>query len=114
VVFSAADVGTNFSVDAVNADGTPHKVPSLVLSRGSRRFDFLGAQALAVLKGDLSHKELWAVDLLNGEQRRLMDLGPGALIHDFDISDDGREIVFDRVREESDIVLMEHAEPGHR
>jgi Tol biopolymer transport system component/DNA-binding winged helix-turn-helix (wHTH) protein len=112
IVFSAADVGTNFSVGAVNADGTPHELPSLILSRGSRRFDFLGEGQLVVLKGDLSHKELWTVDLLSGEERRLTELGPGPLIHDFDISDDGREIVFDRVRDESDIVLMELAEPA--
>lgn len=112
IVFSAADVGTNFSVKAVNADGTPHELPPLVLSRGARRFDFLDERQLVVLKGDLSHKELWSIDLLSGAGRRLTDLGAGPLIHDFDISGNGREIVFDRVREESDIVLIELAERG--
>jgi Tol biopolymer transport system component/DNA-binding winged helix-turn-helix (wHTH) protein len=110
IVFSAADVGTNFSVGAVNADGTPHELPPLVLSRGSRRVDFLSERQLVVLKGDLSHKELWTIDLQSGAERRLTDLGRGPLVQDFDISDDAREIVFDRVREESDIVLMELAE----
>jgi Tol biopolymer transport system component/DNA-binding winged helix-turn-helix (wHTH) protein len=109
IVFSAADVGTNVSVLAVNADGTPHDFPQIVLSRGSRRFDFIDERRLVVMKGDLSHKELWTIDLINSEEQRLTDLGSGPLIHDFDISDDGREIVFDRLREESDIVLMERA-----
>jgi Tol biopolymer transport system component/DNA-binding winged helix-turn-helix (wHTH) protein len=112
VVFSTADVGTNFSLGAVNADGTPHELPALVLSRGSRRLDFLDEQHLVVLKGDLSHKELWAVDLRSGAERRLTDLGRGPLVQDFDISDDGRSIVFDRVREESDIVLLESTRPA--
>jgi Tol biopolymer transport system component len=107
IVFSAADVGTNFSVGAVDADGAPHALPPLALSRGSRHLDFLSEQQLVVLKGDLSHKELWVVDLRNGTERQLADLGHDSLVQDFDISDDTREIVFDRVREESDIVLME-------
>jgi Tol biopolymer transport system component/DNA-binding winged helix-turn-helix (wHTH) protein len=114
VVFSTADVGTNFSVEAVNANGTPHELPPLVLSRGSRRLDFLSEQQLVVLKGDLSQKELWTINLQSGAERRLTDLGRGPLVQDFDISNDAREIVFDRVREESDIVLMELAEPPSR
>jgi Tol biopolymer transport system component/DNA-binding winged helix-turn-helix (wHTH) protein len=114
VVFSTADVGTNFSVEAVNADGTPHEMPSVVLSRGSRRLDFLNERQLVVLKGDLSHKELWAVDLHSGAEQRLTDPGRGPLVQDFDISEGAREIVFDRVREESDIVLMELAESPSR
>ena len=110
LVFSAADVGTNVSVEAVNADGTAHELPPLVLSRGSRRVDFLSERQLVVLKGDLSHKELWTIDLQSGAQRRLADFGRGPLVQDFDISDDAREIVFDRVREESDIVLMQRPE----
>jgi hypothetical protein len=34
-------------------------------------------------------------------------LGRGFAIGDFDISRDGREIIFDRTREESDIVLFD-------
>jgi Tol biopolymer transport system component len=111
IVFGGADVGTNFPVRAVNADGTPHPLPALVLTRGSRRFDFLGEHELVVLKGDLSHKEFWTVDLRSGQERPLTDLGPGPSIRDFDVSDDGREILFDRVRDESDIVLMQSRIP---
>jgi len=112
LVYCGEDVGTNFSVKAVNADGTPRALPPLVLSRGSKRIQFLDEERLAVLKGDLSRKELWAVDLRHGGEQQLTDLGPGPAIRDFDISHDGREIVFDRVREDSDIVLMELPDPG--
>lgn len=41
LVYSGPDVGTNFSVKAVNADGTPHPLPDLILMRGARRLVFL-------------------------------------------------------------------------
>jgi Tol biopolymer transport system component len=107
LVFSGADVGTNFQVGAVNADGTPRALPLLLLSRGSRRLDFMGEDRLVLLRGNLSHKELWVVDLTSGAERQLTALGPGPMIRDFDISYDGRELVFDQVREESDIILID-------
>jgi Tol biopolymer transport system component/DNA-binding winged helix-turn-helix (wHTH) protein len=109
LVYTAADVGTVFDVRAVGADGSPHEIPQLSLSRGSRRLAFLGAdeQTLVILKGPLSRKEFWAVDLRSGEQRALTDLGPGPVIGDFDVAADGSRIVFDRAREESDIELIE-------
>jgi Tol biopolymer transport system component len=107
LVFSSVDVGTNFTVGAVNADGTPHDLPDLVLSRGPRRFGFLSDDELVVLRGDLTHKEFWSVDLGTGHEQQLTSLGRGPTINDFDVSKDGREIVFDRVRDESDIMLIE-------
>jgi Tol biopolymer transport system component/DNA-binding winged helix-turn-helix (wHTH) protein len=108
LVYSGADVGTNFAINAVNADGTPRVIPELVLSRGSRRMDFLGTDdALVILKGNLSHKEFWVVDLTTGAERPLASVAPGPIVNDFDVSADGREIVFDRVSDASDIVLIE-------
>ncbi|MGH8178009.1 MAG: winged helix-turn-helix domain-containing protein [Steroidobacter sp.] len=111
LVYSAADVGTVFEVHAVAADGAPHAIPKLTLTRGSRRLAFLGADehTLVILKGALSRKEFWAVDLRSGVERALTDLGPGQVIGDFDVAADGRSIVFDRAREESDIALIELA-----
>jgi len=108
LVYSGADVGTTFPVRAVTADGASHVLPSLVLSRGSRRLAFVGGDRhLVVLRGDLSHKEFRIVDLETGRERPLTDFGPDFVVADFDISADGREILFDRSREESDIVLLD-------
>ena len=59
------------------------------------------------MKGDISHKEFWLVDLPTGRERQLTNLGRQFAIGDFDVSADGREIIFDRAREESDVVLFE-------
>jgi Tol biopolymer transport system component len=107
LVYSGADVGTTFPVLAVDADGTPRDLPNLVLTRGARRLVFLREDTLVVMKGDISHKEFWSVDLKTGRERQLTTLRRGFVVGDFDVSPDGREIVFDRTREESDIVLFE-------
>ena len=107
LIYSGADVGTMFPVKAVNVDGTPFALPSLTLTRGARRLAFLGEEALIILKGNVSHKNFWYLDLKSGRERQLTNLGRGFTIGDFDISPDGREVVFDRIREESDIVLFD-------
>jgi Tol biopolymer transport system component/DNA-binding winged helix-turn-helix (wHTH) protein len=108
LIYSGADVGTNVPVKAINADGTRRAIPRLALSRGSRRMDFLGKDdALVILRGNLSYKEFWVVNLNTGGERRLADLGPGPMVNDFDVSADGREMVFDRVSDASDIILIE-------
>jgi Tol biopolymer transport system component len=110
LVYSGADVGTTFPLRAAAADGRPHSLPSLILTRGARRVGFVyGSHALVVLRGDLDHKNFWLVDLVTGAERQLTDLADGYEIRDFDVSADGREIVFDRTRENSNIVLIDRA-----
>ena len=108
LVYTGADVGTNLTVKAVGMDGTPYELPTLILSRGARRLAFLnGDDALVVMKGGISHKEFWVIDLKAGRERQLTNLGRKFAIGDFDVSADGREIIFDRAQEESDIVLLD-------
>lgn len=111
LVYTGADVGTTFTVKAVSADGAPRQLPSLALTRGARRLAFLGEDTLVFLKGDVSHREFWQVDLKTGRERQLSNLGRAFTIHDFDVSADGRAIIFDRWKEESDIVLIDLPRP---
>jgi len=93
-------------------DTRPYPVPRLRLNRGSRRLRFLGADenTPVSLKGALSDKEFWAIDLRSGEERPLAELGPGPVIDDFDVARDGRTIVFDRAREDSHLVCIDVSE----
>ena len=108
LLYFGADVGTNYPVKAVSKDGVPRPLPHMTLTRGDRLV-FLGKDddALIVLKGDVSQKEFYRVDLQTGRERQLTRLGRDFAIGDFDVSPEGRDIIFDRAREESDIVLFD-------
>jgi Tol biopolymer transport system component len=108
IVYSAADVGTQFPLKAVAPDGEPYRVPSITLTRGARRLRFSqGGRALLMMRGDIRHKDVWIVDLETGEDRQVTQLPPDFNIRDFDMSPDGKEITVERVQDHSDIVLIE-------
>lgn len=117
VVYSSRDPGTEFPVKAVTAAGEPYPIPELTLSRsgglgvtrvGARRLRFMPGRAeLVVLRGDIEHKNLWAFDLTAGTWRQLTKFGRDIVIGDFDVSKDGREIVFERIEESSDVWVMD-------
>jgi Tol biopolymer transport system component len=112
VVYSGPDIGTTFLVKAVTADAKAHPLPALTLTRGARHLTFLpGGQALVFLRGEIQHKNLWLLDLETGAERQLTNLSPDFDIRDFDISPDGREVVFERVQGRSDVVLVDLPRP---
>ena len=106
LIYSGPDVGTTFPVKGVRSDGGPFPLRNLILTRGARRMALLGDDTLIVMKGNISRKDFWSIDLRSGHERQMTNLSQGSTIGDFDISPDGREIFFDRTREESDIVLF--------
>jgi len=119
LVYSTMNIGTTFSVKAITPVGQPYKIPELMLSRWGalgvtqvdRRLRFLPGQgALVVLRGDLQHKNLWAWELTTGSWRQLTNFDRDIVIGDFDVSPDGSEVVFERVQEHSDIVVIDRAQ----
>jgi WD40 repeat protein len=108
LVYSGPDVGTTFPVKAVTATGEASSLRALTLTRGARHVAFLpGGRTLGVLRGEVSHKNLWLIDMATGAERQLTDFGPDFRVRDFDISPDGGEIVVEQVQEHSDLVLIE-------
>jgi Tol biopolymer transport system component len=108
VLYSGPDIGTTLSVKAVNSEATPHPLPSLQLTRGARRLAFLlGGRSLALLRGDIQHKNLWLIDLETGAERQLTNLPADFDIRDFDISPNGHDVVLERVQYRSDVVMLD-------
>jgi Tol biopolymer transport system component len=108
VAFSGADIGTTFPVKAVRADASPYPHTALTLTRSARHVAFMPrGRSLLVLRGEISHKDLWLVDLEDGSEHQVTALAPDFDVSDFDVSPDGREIVLERTQEQSDIVLIE-------
>ena len=120
LVYSGINIGTAFPVKAVTAVGQPYKIPELTLSRGAalgvtqvgaRRLRFLpGQAALVLLRGNIQHKDLWARELTTGSWRQLTNFGRDIVINDFDVSPDGSAVVFERVQEHSDVVVIDRAQ----
>jgi Tol biopolymer transport system component len=112
VVYSGPDIGTTFSVKAVNGDAKARSMPALTLTRGARHLTFLaGGRSLVFLRGEIQHKNLWLIDVETGAERQLTNIPPDFDIRDFDISPDGREVVLERVQERSDVVLLDLPQP---
>ena len=112
LIYRGAESGPAFRLGAVTAAGGAHMLPPMVLPRGARAA-FMRApnstvgEGLVMLKGELQLKNFWLVDLATGTERQLTDFGAEFVIGDFDLSPDGREIVFDRAQDRSDVVLFE-------
>ena len=62
-----------------------------------------------LLRGDIQHKDLWAINLETGAQRQLTNLPTEFDIQDFDLSPDGQEVVLERVEDHSHVVLIDLA-----
>jgi Tol biopolymer transport system component len=94
---------------AVRPDRSPVNFPAIrVPFGGSGRWRFLpNGTGLVYMQGTLGSYDFWLLDLATNKMRRLTHLSNPASIDTFDITPDGTRIVFDRVRENSDIRLID-------
>jgi Tol biopolymer transport system component len=97
-----------FQVKAVTPDKMPVSLPEFqVRYTLATPYRFMpNGKALIALQGNLAAQNFFWVDLESGQQRQMTDFKPGFVIQNFDVSPDGKQIVFDRLRNNSDIVLM--------
>jgi len=96
-------------VKAVTPDKTAVPLPDIWVNNWGSPYRFIpNSKEIVFLKeGYVRRQNFYRMNLQTGRQRQLTDLKPGFLIQSFDISPDSKQIVFDRLRENSDIVLMD-------
>jgi Tol biopolymer transport system component len=109
ILYSGTPRARSAPVQAVTPDGERYTLPgpALLVDRVGDSYRFLsGGNALVAKLGGFRHQDFWRIDLASGQRRRLTALAPGESLHRFDVSPDGRRIVFERIRENSDIALI--------
>jgi len=108
ILYSGPQVGVMLPVKAVTTDGAPFPLPNLQVRAFAERYRVLpNGKGIVLLQGPFREQDFWLCDLTTGKLRQLTKLRPGDSIRSFDISTDGKRILFDRFRENSDIVLMD-------
>ncbi len=110
IVFSGAQVNIQLPILAVRSDGTPVEMPDIRVLRDGERFRFLpDGSGLVYMQGLQPAQDFWLLDLQTMKSRQLTRLTATDTMRSFDVSPDGAELVFDRLQENSDIVLIELA-----
>jgi tricorn protease-like protein len=105
IVYTGAAVGLIGPLLMVRPDGSPVEAPAIQLRVGGVRYRFVpGRQELVyVPESQLSPDDFWLLDLSTRKTRRLSNFENHAAWA-FDITSDGKRIVFDRLKDNSDIV----------
>ena len=106
VVYSGTPRARNVPVQAVTPDGRPYVLPAISVDRVGDSYRFLADGRLVAKLGGFRRQDFWLIDLATGNRTQLTRLKPGDSLHRFDVSPDGTRIVFERVRENSDVALI--------
>jgi Tol biopolymer transport system component len=108
--------GPLMHLKALALDGKPLPLPEIQLTqiqvaRSPVPYRLLpDGKSLVLQVGSWRSQHFWLVDLATGQRRQLTNLRPGRSIRGFDVTPDGKSILFDRVQENSDIVLIDLAQ----
>jgi Tol biopolymer transport system component len=109
IVYGGTQVFTVMPLLGMHPDGTPAKLPEINLQRDGERARFLpdGSGLIYMLGSTTAGQDFWLLDIGTMRSRRLSHLSNSAAMRTFDITPDGSRIVFDRLRENSYIQLID-------
>jgi hypothetical protein len=110
IVYSGSTVGIAAPMLAMGPAGQTVDWPAIrVLAKGERYRFTPDGKTLIYMQGSLTRQDFWALDLITRKTRQLSRFEYAAAMRSFDITPDGKRIVFDRLRQNSDIVLIDLA-----
>jgi serine/threonine protein kinase/Tol biopolymer transport system component len=107
IVYAGPVVSGQIQVLAVRPDGSAVALPQIYGQAGRQNFRILpDGKGLVYVPRD-KQGDFWILDFSTKNSRPVAHLTDVTRIQSFDITLDGKQIVFDRVRENSDIVLID-------
>jgi serine/threonine protein kinase len=110
IVYTGANVSVDAPLLAIRANGTSVELPAIRLRVEGKRYRFMpNGLALVYAQGPFPAQDFWLLDLATKKSRQLTRFKNSAATQSFDVTDDGTQIVFDRLRENSDVVLIDLA-----
>ncbi len=108
IVYAGTNVGSFAPLLAVRPDGSNVRLPGIKLRRLGQRVRFRpDGKSLIYMQGLLAPQDFWLLDLVSMKSRPLTRLQNSAAMQTFDITSDGKQIIFDRLRENSQVVLID-------
>jgi Tol biopolymer transport system component len=108
IVYAGTNVSTFAPLLAVRPDGTRVELPDISLRRLGEHVRFSpDGKSLIYMQGLLASQDFWLLDLASMKSRLLTKLQNRAAMRTFDVTSDGKQIVFDRLRENSQVVMID-------
>jgi serine/threonine protein kinase len=111
IVYAGPQESAFYPVLAVTPDGAPFELPEIQVIRLNERMRFLpDGSGLVYMAGLHAAQDFWLLDMDSLESRQLTRFEGAALVGEmrtFDVAPEGDRIVFDQLRLNSDIVLIE-------
>ena len=106
IVYATPLVGGLDVLRGVTPDGTPVELPEVQLRMGGAH-RFLPSGAGLVYLNAIDTKDFSLIDLVTKKSRKITNLSDRGYLTTFDITPDGNYLVFDRSRQNSDVVLID-------
>jgi Tol biopolymer transport system component len=108
IVYAGTNVSSFAPLLAVRPDGTSIALPHISLRRLGEHVRFSpDGKSLIYMQGLLASQDFWLLDLASMKSRPLTRLQNRAAMRTFDVTSDGKQIVFDRLRENSQVVMID-------
>ena len=113
IVYTGPVVGPLGSLVTVHADGTPGDALNIQVRVGTEHYRFMPDRPQIVYiptPDQVSPEYFWLLDLPSKKARQLSAVNSRST-RTFDITPDGTQIIFDRLKDNSDIVLIDLPQP---
>jgi Tol biopolymer transport system component len=107
IVYGGPSVGGRVPLRGVKPDSTPVELPDVGRGLGGAHRFLPNGTGLVYSPPNTQSLDFWLLDLATKNTRPIARLSDHGNVNAFDITADGEEIVFDRLRDTSHVILID-------